>query len=249
MGDELTDGLTDALTDSGWYALHTSEFRRHSMNPTLRRRAPVALRSFLFAPGNHARRVEKVFGAGADAVILDLEDAVAIAEKVDTRALVVAAMRQPRRCRGYVRVNAFDTRWCMADLEAVIGPWLDGIVVPKAESPEHMQVLAQRISQLEEASGVTPGTLDLMAIVETAKGICHCDEIAAATPRLSRLAFGGGDYTHDLNLEWSADEMELAYARARLTHASRLAGLEAPVDTVVLEVKDVERFRASARNS
>jgi citrate lyase subunit beta/citryl-CoA lyase len=71
-------------------------------------------------------------------------------------------------------------------------------------------------------------------------------EIAAASPRVRRLAFGGGDYTNDLDLEWTVEEHELAYARARLSHASRLASIEQPVDTVVIQVKDVERFRQSA---
>jgi citrate lyase subunit beta/citryl-CoA lyase len=218
------------------------------MSLNVRRRPPAAVRSFLFAPGNHARRVEKVFSVGADAVILDLEDAVATLEKQRAREMVLEALRRPRTCRAYVRVNAFDTRWCLADLEGLIGPWLDGVVLPKTENPEHLQIVAQRISQLEDARSVARGTLDLMAIVETAKGVLGCEAIAAASPRLSRLAFGGGDYTHDLDLEWSPGEEELAYARARLTHASRVAGLEAPVDTVVLQVKDMERFRLSARN-
>ena len=87
-----------------------------------------------------------------------------------------------------------------------------------------------------------------MAIVETARGIAFADEIAAADRRLARLAFGGGDYTNDLDLEWTLEERELDYARARLTHASRLANIEPPVDTVVIAVKDIERFRVSARN-
>ena len=71
-----------------------------------------ANRTYLFCPGNHPRKVEKVFGAGADVVILDLEDAVAIAEKPATRAVAVEALKLPRRCRGYVRVNAYDTEYC-----------------------------------------------------------------------------------------------------------------------------------------
>jgi citrate lyase subunit beta/citryl-CoA lyase len=218
------------------------------MSMSLRRRAPTALRSFLFAPGNHPRRVEKVFGAGADAVVLDLEDAVPAAAKEATRAAVVEALRRPRGCRGYVRINAFDSRWCIADLEAVVGPWLDGVVLPKAENPDHIKVLSQRMNRLEDEHGVVPGTLDLMVIVETARGVSRCDEIAAANVRLGRLALGGADYTLDLDLEWSAGEEELAYARARLSHASRLAGIDPPVDTVVPAVKDSERFRLSARN-
>ena len=88
----------------------------------------------MFAPGNHPRKAEKVFGAGADAAILDLEDAVPLAEKPATRATVVEALKRPREGLGYVRVNAFDTEFCQGDLALVVGPWLDGIVLPKAES-------------------------------------------------------------------------------------------------------------------
>lgn len=209
---------------------------------------PSGLRSFLFAPGNHPRKVEKVFGAGADVVILDLEDAVAVTEKEATRAVVVAAMKGPRQCLGYVRVNSFESRWCMGDLEAVVGPWLDGIVLPKAESPDQLRAISERIGECERRAGMKAGVLDLMPIVETARGIEACSAIASAGPRVRRLAFGGGDYTTDLDLEWTPEEHELAYARARLTHASRVAGIEPPVDTVVIQVKDVERFRRSALN-
>ena len=91
-------------------------------------------RSFLFAPGNHARKVMKVFGCGADHVILDLEDAVAKAEKVATRALVVEALHQPRGCGAYIRVNAYNTEFCYGDAVAVVGRRLDGIILPMVES-------------------------------------------------------------------------------------------------------------------
>lgn len=213
-----------------------------------RRTVPSGLRSFLFAPGNHPRKVEKVFSAGADVVILDLEDAVAVAEKEATRAVVVKAMQAPRSSLGYVRVNSFESRWCMGDLEAVIGPWLDGIVLPKAESAEQLRAVGERIGEIERRAGLKPGALDLMPIVETARGIEASGALAAASQRVRRLAFGGGDYTNDLDLTWTPEEHELSYARARLTHASRIAGIEPPVDTVVIQVRDVERFRQSAAN-
>ncbi|MGE0583226.1 MAG: CoA ester lyase [Steroidobacteraceae bacterium] len=211
-------------------------------------RRAVGLRSFLFAPGSHARRVAKVFTAGADAVILDLEDAVAPAEKAAARASVVAAMRQPRAQRGYVRVNGIDSPYWRDDLDAVAGPWLDGVVLPKAESAAQVQEFDAYLDDCERRVGMAPGTLELMLIVESALGIVHIDSIAGATPRIGRIALGGGDYTNDLDLEWTADEEALAYARARLAHASRAAGIEPPVDTVVIEVRDQARFRQSARN-
>ena len=77
-------------------------------------------RSFLFAPGNHPRKVEKVFDAGSDAVILDLEDAVANVEKVATRDVIVEALQRPRRNLGYVRINSFETEFCFGDIDAIV---------------------------------------------------------------------------------------------------------------------------------
>jgi len=82
-------------------------------------------RTFLFAPGDHARRAEMVPTAGADACIPDLEDAVAVSAKVAARALVNAALDRPGTCRGSVRVNALDTKFCAGDIKAVVSPRLD----------------------------------------------------------------------------------------------------------------------------
>lgn len=212
------------------------------------RRAAAGVRSYLFAPGNHVRRAEKAFTAGADAAILDLEDAVAHAEKAAARPLVVAALERPRAVPGYVRVNDSHSPWWQDDLDAVVGPWLDGVVLPKVESAEEVRGFVERLDACESRAGLAPGSLDLMLIVETARGIVHIDSIAAASPRIGRIALGGGDYTNDLDLEWTADEAALAYARARIAHASRAAGIEPPVDTVVIEVRDQARFLESARN-
>lgn len=212
------------------------------------RRAAAGVRSYLFAPGNHVRRAEKAFTAGADAAILDLEDAVAHAEKAAARPLVVAALERPRAVPGYVRVNDSHSPWWQDDLDAVVGPWLDGVVLPKVESAEEVRGFVERLDACERRAGLAPGSLDLMLIVETARGIVHIDSVAAASPRIGRIALGGGDYTNDLDLEWTADEAALAYARARIAHASRAAGIEPPVDTVVIEVRDQARFLESARN-
>ena len=211
-------------------------------------RAPLGLRSYLFAPANHARRAEKVFAAGADAAILDLEDAVAVAEKAAARPLLVAAMQRPRNARGYARVNGVDSPFWQDDLAVVVGPWLDGVVLPKAESAAQVRSFVAHLEDCERQARLAPGTLDLMLIVETALGVVNVEAIAAASPRVGRIALGGGDYTSDLDLEWTAEEEALAYARARIAHASRAAGIEPPVDTVVIEVRDQARFRRSALN-
>lgn len=204
------------------------------------------IRSFLFTPGNHPRKVEKVFGASADAVILDLEDAVAIAEKIATRSIVKAALQKPRSCLGYIRVNSLETGYCEDDIKAVVGPWLDGIVIPKVESAATLLAVDALIGNAEREAGMVPGSIDLMPIIETARGVECATEIASAVPRVRRLSFGGGDYTLDLDYIWSADEEVLAYARARISHATRMANIEPPIDTVVLQINDNERFCASA---
>ena len=206
-----------------------------------------ALRSFLFAPGNHARRVEKALALDADVVILDLEDAVAVAEKLAARDAVCAALQRPRRSLAYVRVNGVDSSWCQHDIRAVVGPRLDGLVLPKAESAAAVRQVDRWLAEAESCAGLAVSSLDLMPIIETARGVESAQEIASACARVRRLAFGGGDYTQDLDLVWTEDEHELAYARAKLSHASRVAGIDAPIDTVVLQVRDTERFVRSAR--
>ena len=213
-----------------------------------------AYRSFLFAPGNHARKIEKVFDCGADHVILDLEDAVAKAEKVATRALVVAALKRPRpigakRSGAYIRVNGFDTEFCYGDAVAVVGPGLDGIVLPMVERSEQIVAFDWLVGSLERERGLPAGGIDIIPIVETAKGIANARTIAAAGTRVKRMAFGAGDYTLDVNMEWTLGESELEHARAEMVVASRAAGLEAPIDTVWVHIKDLDGVASSAKRA
>lgn len=208
-----------------------------------------AYRSFLFAPGNHARKVDKVFGCGADNVILDLEDAVARAEKVATRALVVDALKRPRRGGAYIRVNAFASEFCYGDAVAVVGPGLDGIILPMVESREQIMAFDWLVGSLERERGMPVGGIDIIPIIETAKGIASARAIAAAGTRVRRMAFGAGDYTLDVNMEWTLGESELEHARAEMVVASRAGGLEAPIDTVWVHIKDLDGLASSAKRA
>jgi len=204
------------------------------------------LRSLLFAPGNHARRVEKALSLDADAVILDLEDAVAIAQKTATRAVVAAALEQPRRGLVYVRVNAVDTEFCHGDLGAVVQRGLDGIILPKVESAAGLATIDWLLAQLERERGLPSGAIDLIPIIETARGVQQIDVILAAGTRVRRVAFGAGDFTLDVGMAWSRGEAELAHARAVIVTASRASGIDAPLDTVWVELTDPEGLEASA---
>lgn len=214
-------------------------------------------RSFLFAPGNVPRRVEKALTLDADAVILDLEDSVGEAEKPATRAPVAQALARPRRPRAYVRVNAPSTPWCYRDLVETVRPGLDGVVVPKIESAADLHAIDWLLAGLEREQGLNEGSLDLMPIIETAVGLQRIDRILQArslrpyrTPwRVKRVAFGAADYGHNVGLSPTLDEPELADARARVVLASRAAGLEGPLDSPWFHFKETAAFARSLERS
>mgnify|MGYP006253218943 FL=1 len=212
----------------------------------------MPFRTLLFTPGNHPRKVAKVFDAGADAVIIDLEDAVAIAEKPATRAAVVEAMRartEPRKPLCYVRINALSTPFAYGDVQALVGPWLDGIVLPKLESKEELFAADWLIAQCEREAGLPEGTIDLLPIIETAKGEQAMMAIATAGSRVKRLSFGAGDYTLDLGRQWSLGEEELLPMRHSLVSVSRAAGLEPPIDTVFIHLNEADAYAKSCRTA
>jgi citrate lyase subunit beta/citryl-CoA lyase len=202
-------------------------------------------RTFLFAPANHPRRREKAFTLGADAVILDLEDACAISEKAASRAEVVRAMQQPRNCLGYVRVNPLSTVFAYGDLVETIHRGLDGVILPKVDAPGDLATADWLIAQLERDRNLPIGSVDLIPIIETAAGMSRLVEILRATTRVKRAAFGAGDFTLDLGIKWSRDEGELLPYRSEMVLQSRAAGIEPPIDTVWTDLKDPEGFAAS----
>ncbi|HBT41065.1 MAG TPA: CoA ester lyase [Rhodospirillaceae bacterium] len=203
-------------------------------------------RTYLFAPGNHARRAEKAFTLDCDAVILDLEDAVAVAEKPATRALVVETLKQNPGKRGYVRVNAWDTDFCFNDILAVTGPWLTGLILPKVEEAAQVIAVDWILANIEHDKGMDVGAIDLVPIIETGKGVANVRAIAAAETRVRRLSFGAGDYTKDMSFRWTLAETEIDHARAEIALASRAEGLEPPVDSVWIHIKDTDGLVRSA---
>lgn len=223
----------------------------------MKQATPTVLRSFLFTPANHPRRVEKALSLDADAVILDLEDAVAVAEKVAARGDALAALSRPRKCKVYIRVNGLGTQWCLGDLLAVVAPGLDGIVLPKVESAADLRTIDWLMTSLERERGLALGAIDLMPIIETAAGFSRLDRIPGARSlkdypgpwRVKRMCFGAADFTGDVGMTWTAGEEELAEVRSRLVVASRAGGLEPPLDTVWIHLKDAQGLRASVERS
>jgi citrate lyase subunit beta/citryl-CoA lyase len=193
--------------------------------------------------------VEKALTLPADAVILDLEDAVAISEKPATRELVVAAFGRARHGQLYVRVNAYTTEWCYADIVTIARSGLNGIILPKVETADQLRSVDWLLANLERERGLPVGGIDLVPIIETALGMSNIGAIAGSGSRTKRLAFGAGDYTLDLGMVWSRDEAELLPARSAVAMASRAAGIEPPLDTVWADLRDAEGFARSAERA
>jgi citrate lyase subunit beta/citryl-CoA lyase len=209
-------------------------------------------RSFLFAPGNRPRMVQKVITCGADAIILDLEDAVPIADKAATRDAIKTALLgypQVRSCKAYVRVNSLDTGLTADDVRGIVCPALDGIILPKVESAEELREGDAVVGRVEEELRLPRGHLDLIPIIETARGLLNVQAIAGAGTRVRRLAFGAGDFTFDLGVNWFGDCPAIMLPRMLLPVISRAAGLEPPFDTVFQDIHDLDGLRKEAETA
>lgn len=206
------------------------------------------LRSLLFAPANHARHAQKALTSSADGAILDLEDAVALAEKPVARiaARQLLGGRAAAYPKAYVRINALSTPFAYDDLREVVCAGLDGLVVPKVEAPEQVATVDWLVCQLERERGIPSGSIDIVPIIETAAGFLHAREIAKASPRVKRLSFGAGDFSLDTNMTWTLGHEGLLWARIQMVILSRGVGLEPPLDTVFADLNDLEGLATEA---
>jgi len=211
------------------------------------------LRTALFAPGNRPERVEKALQLNADAVIIDLEDAVPVAEKESTRSLVREALDRHPGKRMYVRVNALSTPYVAEDVKAVVSRNLVGIVLPKAESPEDIFEIDRLLSKHEREAGLIPGSVEVIPQCETAKGLEECYRIASARPEHHRtltLTFGAADYTLDLGIEMTREGKELEYPRSRMPVACRAGRVMPPLDSPwMVDLKDMDGLVAEAKRA
>ncbi|TKV57027.1 CoA ester lyase [Nakamurella flava] len=185
-------------------------------------------RSWLFAPGHSDRLLEKVFTAGADAVMLDLEDAVPPEAKATARGMVARVLADRP---AWVRVNAAGSDWCAADLDAV-AEHATGIRIPKVESAGDVEWVLDR----------APGR-PIICAIESARGVLAAQEIATV-PGVRHLAMGGVDLQRDLHT--SGGNLQTLYARSHLVLVSRAAGLAPPIDSVYPRIDDLDGLREQA---
>jgi citrate lyase subunit beta/citryl-CoA lyase len=201
----------------------------------------------MFVPGNHERRLEKVKELTADIIIYDLEDAVALNEKANARNMVQAALRTNTAKVNFVRVNDASTSHFSEDIAAVAGPGLAGIILPKAANKDQIVLVDYLLSQIEEKHNLSIGRIEIVPLIESAIGLHNAFEIASASDRVKRLAFGSVDYTLDIGAQLSKEGTEILFARSQLVVVSRAAGIEPPIDAVYIHVKDPEGFLRDAQ--
>ncbi len=199
------------------------------------------LRSMLFLPGNNPNMLINGNCLGADAVIFDLEDAVAPAEKTAARVLVRNTMRYLDfgTCGRIVRINSVDTPYWQKDLDLIMPCKPDLILLPKTSSAWEAQEADRYMTQLEEKLGFEPNTVGLMPLIETALGVENAFAIATATKRVKALFLGAEDLTADLRCKRTKEGREIEYARTRLVVAARAANIDV-FDTPFTDVNDDE---------
>ena len=219
-----------------------------------------AARSLLAVPATRRKMAEKALASAADAVFLDLEDAVAPDSKAAARGDVVSALKEldwQGRLRLY-RANALDTPYFYRDLIEVVeavGGALDAVIVPKVNRPEDLHVVSTLLSQLELAMDLEKGRIKIEAQIESAEGLVNAGEISRATDRLTALHFGPGDFAASVSMPQSSigvmDEWDEAYPGHRFHYAmqsivvaARAAGLRV-LDGPVADYGDEEGLRRS----
>jgi len=211
------------------------------------------LRTALFVPATRPDRIDKALGAGADMVIIDLEDAVAQPLKAEAREAARKKLIEHARRKIMVRVNALGSGHNRKDLETIVTPSLCGLMLPKVESSEHVHEIHRRLLEAERHGGMPMGTVGVLALIESARGVQNVFRIfseAMDPERAFTAAFGAADYSLDLGINMSRDGVELHYPRSRIAVACRAAGKEPPIDTpFMIDLKDLDGLRADAQRA
>ncbi len=211
-------------------------------------------RSLLFVPANSWRLMLSSLRSEADVVVLDMEDAVPMGEKETARWLVREFLKEERRKFGgevFVRVNSSTTGLLEDDLGFTVVKGLDGIVLPKTERVEDIKYLEKRLQRLEEERGLEE--VRIIPLVESAMGVERSLEIALSSHRICALSFGMGDFLRDLGRsvsDLSDDEIELLYARSKVSVASaaaRIPALDTPFLGLIIDREGVRRQALLAR--
>jgi len=208
------------------------------------------MRSALFVPGNRPERIDKAMDLKADAVIIDLEDAVPLSQKSEIRPIVKEKALHYRDRRLFIRVNSINSGLLNDDLGEVVNEGLSGIILPKVETRKDLIEINSRLIKIEQKLGLYPQFIGILALIESACGVQNIYEIVSTElnpPRLLTVAFGAADYALDLGIERTKEGGELDYPRSKIPIACRAAKVAPPIDTpYMLDLKDFEALRKEA---
>jgi citrate lyase subunit beta/citryl-CoA lyase len=208
------------------------------------------LRTLLFVPASRQRMIASATRSAADAVILDLEDGVAVADKQAAREAArssVAAISDAGKT-AMVRVNAIGSGLERDDVLAVVGAGLNAVVLPKVQAPQDLRDLDVLLREGETERGVRPGTIGVLPIIESARGVLRCEAIAGAIDRLIGIAIGGEDYTADLGVERDAEGLALQHIRGVVVQVAVANGL-VPIDAPYIDFHDERGLARDARTA
>jgi citrate lyase subunit beta / citryl-CoA lyase len=210
------------------------------------------LRSLLFCPATAERPLAKLPSIGADAVAIDLEDAVTDDRKVAARAELRARLGSFSEVRTYVRVNHPRTGLTEGDIHGVMHPCLDGIVLPKVEDAETVRDAERWLAAAERAHGITVGATSMLILIESARGVHRAVEILSASERVETGILGFVDLMLDLGIDvidTSDSTEELLHARSSLVFAARVAGRRAPLDGPFINIRAEDVFLRQCRQA
>ena len=195
-------------------------------------------RSMMFLNAQKPNLLKDPYIFGADSLIFDLEDAVALPEKDAARFTLFHTLKKGnfRGAEKVVRINGIDTPFWKEDIRVAVFAGCDSIRIPKTESGEDVLLIEEEVRKAEEEASVETGSTLLMAAIESAKGVLHLPEICTASPRLFGVALSAGDYTKDLHTKISGTGVELEGARQLILINARAAGIQC-FDTVYTDLE------------
>lgn len=208
-------------------------------------------RSWLFLPADNARFAANALAGDADVVVFDLEDAVVEERKALARGRAAAWTQDPaNKNRGlFVRINGLPTQHALRDVMAVVGPSLDGILLPKVGSAADVQVIDWLLTQAERDAGLELGAVGLVALIETAAGVVHLHDIVHAGPRLVSLGYGSVDLAADTGMSEEETGRRDLGVRVPLVMHSKEAGLQPPIDSVTVAIDDLPGLSGEAERA
>ena len=187
--------------------------------------------------------LEKAPATNADALVLDLEDSVPVAEKAAARDIVAGVLSTLSSVTAYVRVNGTGSGQTLPDIRATMSPALQGILLPKVQSPSDVLTVCEWLDETETANGIPHGQVEVICMIETAVGLRAAYEIASASQRVASLVCSSaenGDLQTDLGSGWMLDGAPMQYARSKIIVDARAAGISYPLDGVYARVADLE---------